>query len=66
MKKISISTLYRWMTEERETALRWISGVKHVSDPKQIEAYQAGFDQGWGKLRALLSLHGYIVLDERN
>ena len=48
---------FEWdvMPLERDAAAGWVFGVKGVTEPAQLEAYRAGFEQGWGKLVNLLT-----------
>ena len=45
-------------------SLAWHTGVNGIEDTAKIEAYKAGFQNGWGALVTALSLRGLIKLTE--
>jgi hypothetical protein len=61
--KIKWSLLWGWFESSRADALRWVT--RKASDPKQLEAYQSGFEQGWGACQNVLVLHGYLSVDAK-
>lgn len=59
MKKLSIIEYIDWIRSEVADQVAWIKAKGH-SD-KEVSAYQAGYEHGMMKARALLELHGYLV-----
>lgn len=61
MTKITFEQLSRWKAEEEQSAISWHKGnMGEKLTPEMEQAYRAGFDQGWGKLNAILRMHGAI------
>lgn len=50
----------RWEHELRDKAVAWIRDVQKVTDTRTLEAYSAGFTQGFNEALAMLRLHGKL------
>lgn len=65
MKRIGFMVLHHWMEQMLQKNLDWHRTLNHA-DAKGLEAYRAGFEQGWGECRNSLTLHGYLQVDENH
>lgn len=61
MKNLSCADEKAIQEKELESSLAWIKGAKGVKNPKQLEAYQAGFEQGFGIAIVRLAALGYFL-----
>lgn len=60
MKILTVEIEAAFIKKEVEDAVGWIRDAKGVKDPKQIEAYRAGMENGLGVAIARLSERGFI------
>ncbi len=54
----------RWGDAALKDARGWVEGVKHVKG-RELEAYSAGFEQGFREALAVLTLHGVVYRFDR-
>ena len=52
--------LWKWQDNIVADKVGWARDVNKITDPKLLEAYEAGLRQGMTSLRAALRLHGML------
>lgn len=57
---MNFTELEAWKKGIVEDSMEWVKGVKNVTDPKILEAYEAGLKNGMAALIGILRLHDVI------
>ena len=63
MESVSLAILSQWEEEEIAAALEWAQANASCTE-KELTAYRAGLQQGWGRLRGLIHVHGGLKVKE--
>lgn len=61
---VPFSTLSTWKEKIVEDSLGWVTKVKKVTEPELLEAYQAGLEQGMGRIVKRLEAEGVLTVPE--